>query len=285
MNTNSNTYIVKMGLVKFEVIYLDTKLIIGAIVVIVVIIGVALYAGGAFTKPEGTITVVGSTSVQPVAEKLAAAYHEANPDVNITVQGGGSSVGLKSVQDGTAQIGTYSSELDPSKGEGIEQTKIASDGICVIVNKDSNIEDLTLDQVKEIFAGENDSFTVVTREEGSGTRDAFRDLVMGGKNGTNITSSAIVQSSTDAVKQAVAGNPNAIGFMSLADVDDSVKVVKIDGVEPTPETVKDGSYKIQRPFLFLTKGAATGATQAFIDWVLGPEGQKIIEEEGAVSVS
>lgn len=272
------------GLVKFEVIYLDTKYIIGAIVVIVVIIGVALVAGGAFNKPEGKVTIVGSTSVQPVAEKLAEAYHQQNPDVNITVQGGGSSVGLKSVQDGTAQIGTYSSKLSEDKAPGIEQYVIANDGICIIVNKDSNITDLTVDQVKEIFAGNDSSYTVVTREEGSGTRDAFRDLVMGGKNGTNITKSAIVQSSTDAVKQAVAGNPNAIGFMSLADVDDTVKVVKIDGVEPSAATVKDGSYKIQRPFLFLTKGAATGVTLDFINWCLSAEGQKIVQEEGAVPV-
>lgn len=263
---------------------MDTKIIIGAIIAIVVIIGIALYAGGAFNKPEGKLTIVGSTSVQPVAEKLAAAYHEKNPDVDITVQGGGSSVGLKSVQDGTAQIGTYSSKLDPSKGEGVEQYLIANDGICIIVNKDSNLTDLTVDQVKELFAGNNSTFTVVTREEGSGTRDAFIDLVMGGKNGTNITSSAIVQSSTDAVKQSVAGNPNAIGFMSLADVDDTVKVVKIDGVEPSVATVQDGTYKIQRPFLFLTKGAATGVNLDFINWVLSAEGQKIVEEEGAVPV-
>lgn len=262
---------------------MDTKYIIGAIVVIVIIIAAALIAGGAFNKPE-KITIVGSTSVQPVAEKLAAAYHEKHPNVNITVQGGGSAVGLKSVQDGTAQIGTYSSKLDNSTAPGITQYKIASDGIVVIVNTASNITDLKKDQVKSIFAGNNSSFTVVTREEGSGTRDAFISLVMGGKNGTNITKSAIVQSSTDAVKQAVKGNPNAIGFMSLADVDSSVKVVKIDGVTPSVNTVKDGTYVLQRPFLFLTKGNATGATLDFINWVLSPEGQKIVQEAGAVPV-
>lgn len=263
---------------------MDTKYIIGAIVVIVVIIGIALVAGGAFNKPTGKITIVGSTSVQPVAEKLAAAYHDKNPNVNITVQGGGSSVGLKSVQDGTAQIGTYSSKLDNSTAPGINQYLIANDGIVIIVNKQSNLTDLTKDQVKSIFAGNNSTFTVVTREEGSGTRDAFVSLIMGGKNGTNITKSAIVQSSTDAVKQSVAGNPNAIGYMSLADVDDSVKVLKIGGVTPSAATVKDGTYTIQRPFLFLTKGAATGTTLDFINWVLSSEGQKIIEEEGAVPV-
>ena len=107
---------------------------------------------------------------------------------------------------------------------------------------------------------------------------------MGGTNGTNITSSAIVQTSTDAIKQAVKGNPNAIGYMSLADVDSSVKVLKIGGVTPSQATVKDGSYVVQRPFLFLTKGAATGPTLDFINWVLSPEGQKIVQDSGAVPV-
>ncbi len=262
---------------------MDTKYLIGIFVVIVVIIGVALVAGGAFNKPE-KITVVGSTSVQPVAEKLATAYHKSHPNVNISVQGGGSSVGLKSVQDGTAQIGTYSSKLDNSTAPGINQYLIANDGIVVVVNSASNITDLTKDQVKDIFAGKNSSFTVVTREEGSGTRDAFISLIMGGKNGTNITKSAIVQSSTDAIKQAVKGNPNAIGYMSLADVDNSVKVVKIGGITPSADTVKNGNYTVQRPFLFLTKGAATGATLDFINWCLSPEGQKIIQDSGAVPV-
>lgn len=262
---------------------MDTKIIIGAFVVIVIIIAAALVAGGAFNKPE-KITLVGSTSVQPVAEKLAAQYHKEHPNVNITVQGGGSSVGLKSVQDGTADIGMYSSKLDNSTAPGINQYLIANDGIVVVVNTASNITELSKDQVKSIFAGNNSSFTVVTREEGSGTRDAFISLIMGGKNGTNITKSAIVQSSTDAIKQSVKGNPNAIGFMSLADVDDSVKVVKIGGVTPSANTVKDGTYVIQRPFLFLTKGAATGQTLDFINWCLSSEGQKIIQEEGAVPV-
>lgn len=262
---------------------MDTKYIVGIFVVIVVIIGVALIAGGAFNKPE-KITIVGSTSVQPVAEKLAAAYHKEHPNVNITVQGGGSAVGLKSVQDGTADIGTYSSKLDNSTAPGINQYLIANDGIVIVVNSASNVTDLTKDQVKSIFAGNNSTFTVVTREDGSGTRDAFISLIMGGKNGTNITKSAIVQSSTDAIKQAVKGNPNAIGYMSLADVDNSVKIVKIGGVTPSQATVKDGTYVVQRPFLFLTKGQATGPTLDFINWVLSPEGQKIVQEAGAVPV-
>ena len=262
---------------------MDTKYIIGAIVVIVIIIAAALVVGGAFNKPQ-KITIVGSTSVQPVAEKLAAQYHKEHPNVNISVQGGGSAVGLKSVQDGTANIGTYSSALNNSTAPGIVQYQIANDGIVIVVNTASNITNLSKNQTKAIFAGNNSSFTVVTREEGSGTRDAFISLIMGGKNGTNITKSAIVQSSTDAIKQAVKGNPNAIGYMSLADVDSSVKVLTIDGVTPSAATVKNGTYTVQRPFLFLTKGQATGATLDFINWCLSPSGQTIIQQAGAVPV-
>lgn len=263
---------------------MDSKYIIGIIVVIVIVIGAALVMGGAFNKPE-KITIVGSTSMQPMVEKLAAEYQKQKPNVNITVQGGGSAVGLKSVQDGTAEIGMYSSKPKENDTQGISQYLIANDGIVIIVNKaNNNTTDLTTDQVKAIFAGNNSTFTVVTREEGSGTRDAFISLVMGGKNGTNITKSAIVQSSTEAIQQAVKGNPNAIGFISLADLSGDVKAVKIGGVTPSAATVKDGTYKIQRPFIFLTKGNATGATLDFINWCLSPAGQKIVEESGAVPV-
>jgi len=273
----------------------DMKYIIGIIVVILVIVGAYLaFSGG---SGQTKITIVGSTSVQPVAEKLAAAYMQNHTNVKITVQGGGSAVGLKSVQDGTAQIGTYSSKLSNTTNgsEGITQYQIANDGIVVIVNNNNSVSGLTKDQAKSIFAGNttdwsqvggsSGSITVVTREEGSGTRDAFISLIMGGKNGTNITASAIVQSSTEAIKQAVKGNPNAIGYISLADLNGDVKALTIGGVAPSEATVKDGTYVVQRPFLFLTKGAATGATKDFIDWTLSPAGQSIIQQAGAVPVN
>ncbi len=273
---------------------MDMKYIIGIIVVLIVIVGAYFAFSG---SGQEKITIVGSTSVQPVAEKLAAAYMENHTNVKITVQGGGSAVGLKSVQDGTANIGTYSSKLSNTTNgsEGITQYQIANDGIVVIVNSNNSVSGLTKDQVKSIFAGNttdwsqvggsSGSITVVTREDGSGTRDAFISLIMGGKNGTNITSSAIVQSSTEAIKQAVKGNPNAIGYISLADLDDSVKALSIGGVTPSEATVKDGTYVVQRPFLFLTKGAATGATKDFIDWTLSPAGQTIVQQAGAVPVN
>lgn len=209
---------------------MDTKYIIGIIVAIIVIVGAYLVLAGSGGGQEETITIVGSTSVQPVAEKLATEYMKKNSSVKITVQGGGSSVGIKSVQDGTADIGTSSKSLDADESTGLTQDEIGLDGIAIVVNKDNNISGLTTEQVKGIFTGEitnwnevggsDAEINVITREEGSGTRDAVQEIVMGGKN-VSFVDGAIVQSSTEAVQQAVAQDPNAIGFMSYAAVSDT----------------------------------------------------------------
>ncbi|MCK9152163.1 phosphate ABC transporter substrate-binding protein [Methanobacterium alcaliphilum] len=267
---------------------MDTKIIIGIIVAIIIIVGAVLALGGG--SQSSTIEIVGSTSVQPVAEKLAEKYMEEHPNVKINVQGGGSSVGITSVQQGTANIGTSSKELKDEDKAGITQYLIGKDGIVIAVNTANGVSDLTADQVKGIFSGNitnwkevggsDAKINVITREDGSGTRDAFQEIVMGKE--TEILKTAIVQSSTEAVKQSVKQDPNAIGFISLANLDDSVKALKIGGVEPSESTVADGTYEVQRPFLFLTKGDATGQVKEFIDWVLGPEGQAIIKEEKVV---
>ncbi len=273
---------------------MDTKYIIGVIVLLIVIVGAYLaFAGGSSTEEE-KITIAGSTSVQPVAEKLAEKYMEKHPNVKITVQGGGSSVGLKSIGDGTADIGTYSSELKDDETAGITSYEIAKDGIVIAANNENSVNDLTTEQAKEIFGGNitnwdavdgvSATINVITREDGSGTRDAFISIVMGGKEGTPILKTAVVQSSTEAVKQSVKGDPNAIGYISLADLSDDIKALQVDGVSPSNESILDGTYKIQRPFLFLTKGDAEGATLDFINWVLSAEGQEIIKETGAVPV-
>jgi phosphate transport system substrate-binding protein len=175
------------------------------------------------------------------------------------------------------------------------QTQIAKDGIVVVVNNANSISDLTVNQTKDIFGGNVTEWTkitgasgskinVITREDGSGTRDGFQSIVMGGKNGTPILKTAVVQSSTEAILQSVKGDANAIGYISLASLKGDVKAVKINGVAPSEQTVSDGTYKITRPFIFLTKGEPTGQVKAFIDWVMGPEGQKIVKETGAVPV-
>lgn len=237
---------------------------------------------------SGTVKIAGSTSVQPLAEELADKFMENNPDANISVQGGGSSAGVESASKGTAQIGTSSRELkNEEKGLGLTETVIAKDGIAVIVNSSNNLTDLKIDQIKKIFTGEvkdwsqvggkKGPITVVIREEGSGTRDAFQELALGKE--AKFVGNAVVQNSTGAVKTAVSKDANAIGFISLGSVDGAVKALKVDGVQPTEATVLNGSYKISRPFLFLTKGEPDALTKAFVDFVLGDEGQKIVSEK------
>lgn len=271
---------------------MDTKYIIGILVVLLVIVGAYFALAGG--SSQQSISIVGSTSVQPVAEKLATEYMKKNPNVKITVQGGGSSVGIKSVQDGTADIGTSSKSLKSDESQGLTQYEIGKDGIAVIVNSQNSVGGLTIEQVKGIFTGNITNWkdvggagakiNVVVREDGSGTRDAFQEIVLGKlSNGTKVSfmKDAIVQSSSEAVQQTVVQDPNAIGFMSFASVKDA-KALQINNVAPSEATILDGTYKIQRPFLFLVKGDASGAIKAFIDWVNGPEGQAIIKSEKLV---
>ena len=271
---------------------MDMKYIIGIIVaIIVIVVAYFVLAGG---SGQEKITIVGSTSVQPVAEKLATEYMKTNPNVKITVQGGGSAVGIKSAEDGTASIGTSSKSLKANESTGLTQYEIGKDGIAIIVNKNNALNGLTVEQVKGILSGNitnwkevggaDAQINVIVREDGSGTRDAVQEIVLGKlANGTKVAfvKSAIVQSSTEAVQQAVAQDPNAVGFISFASVN-STKALQINNVAPSEATILDGTYKIQRPFLFLVKGDPKGAVKSFIDWVNGPEGQAIIKADKVV---
>ncbi|WP_409199873.1 phosphate ABC transporter substrate-binding protein [Methanobrevibacter sp. DSM 116169] len=263
---------------------------------ILVIIGIFIVIGligfMVLNNDSSNINIVGSTSVQPTAEKLVEAYEKTHPDSKINVQGGGSSVGIKSAKEGSADIGTSSKDLDDKDKEGLIIYELGNDGIVIAVNNKNGVSDLSNDQLKKIFSGEitnwnqvggsDGEINIITREEGSGTLDAFKSIVM---DDNDIKGDAIVQSSTEAVKQSVSQDPNAIGFVSFAHMSDDVKAVSVNNIEPSEENLADGSYELQRPFLFLTKGEPTGEVKEFINWVLSEEGSKVLQEEKIIKSS
>lgn len=242
------------------------------------------------------ISIVGSTSVQPLAQELADKYNESNSQIKIDIQGVGSTAGVKAVNDGTCDIGTSSRELkEEEKAWNLTQTVIALDGIAVIINPNNTVEDLTIDQISQIYKGEiknwselggdNKEIIVVNREAGSGTLGAFQEIMKlekkeGDKTVSLVVNDALVANGNGAVMANVAGKDNAIGYMSMGMVDKTkVKKVKIDGIEATEENTKAGKYPISRPFLMLTKSNANKETKDFIDFILSNEGQKLVSKE------
>ena len=263
-------------------------------------IGAVLVSGCGATDTEkkengelsGTLTIAGSTSVQPFSEVLAEEFMAKHKDIQVNVQGGGSSQGIEAAVSGAADIGSASRDLeDEEEAKNLISIPIAIDGVAVVVSKDNKVTGLTAEQIKNIYLGNiknwkevggaDATITVVTREDGSGTREAFSKGIM---NEEDIINSAIVQNSTGAVRTTVAGDKNAIGYVSMASLNSEVKAVKLDGVAATEANVKNGTYKLQRPFIYITKGDPKGIAKEFIDFVLSEEGQKIIVDEGAFTV-
>jgi len=240
-------------------------------------------------QEEAGVIVAGSTSVQPFSEALAEEYMRLNPGIIIDVQGGGSSAGIKSAQTSTADIGMSSRSLKDEE-QDLWSVEIARDGLAVIVNPNNNITDLSLKQVQDIYSGSITNWNqlgghdaeihVITREEGSGTRSAFEDLVM---DDSEINPRSIVQDSNGTVRQLVGDDPNAIGYVSLGLVNDKVIALKLDGVKATHDNVLNGTYNLSRPFLFVTSSEPTGEVKKFIDFVLSEEGKKMLDAEGLVT--
>jgi phosphate transport system substrate-binding protein len=241
---------------------------------------------------EGKLSLAGSTTVQPLAELLAEAFMELNPDAVIEVQGGGSSVGVTSAGEGTVDIGMASRAIKSSEMDtfpDLQVFTIARDGIAIVTNPATELPSLSIAQVRDIFAGEITNFsgvggpdapiTVVSREEGSGTRAAFEELVMAYEEEKVITENALLQQSNGQVRTTVATTPNTIGYLSFGFLDDSTRPVEIDGVAPTVDNVKNDSYPIARPLNMLTNGAPNELAQAFLDFILSDAGQEIVAED------
>ena len=275
-----------------------TKLIVAKALVLMMTCGLLAGCGG----NSGKITIAGSTSVQPLSEALAKSYHESNPKVTIDVQGGGSGEAVKSIKNNLAQIGSLSRELTSDEAKSVsKQYTIAKDGVAVVVNKNVGISNITLAQLKNIYTGKTTNWSqlggssakiaVVSREEGSGTREAFTDktgVLVAKSNGDktdNTTKKAVVQPSTGAVMKTVASTPNSIGYVSLASVSKSVKVLQVENVTPSEKTVLDGTYKIQRPFIYAVGSKVDKTTTTFIKWVLSDEGQSQIKSDGFIPIN
>ena len=242
------------------------------------------------------LQIAGSTTVLPVAEECARVFMEKHPDARVFVSGGGSSHGVKAVADGTVDIGCASRDLKSSEMDAnpdLVSHPIAKDGVAVIVHSSNPVTDLTIEQLQDIYAGTitnwkdvggTDSvIMVVTREEGSGTRDCFEQAVMKPIK-SEITDYGIIQDSNGKMRVTVAGSSQAIGFLSLGYVNSDIKALKLDGIEPTKESVVDGSYAISRTLWMITNGAPNSAEQAYLDFVLGDEGQKIVESVHFIAI-
>lgn len=249
--------------------------------------------GGTSDELTGQIQLAGSTTVQPLAEVLAEAFMAENKGVMVEIQGGGSSVGVTSAGEGTVDIGNVSRNVKGSEFEEFPELQvftIAYDGIAVVTNPDLDLPSLSIDQVKVIFAGEITNYSevggpdaeivVVSREEGSGTRAAFEELVMQtGDAQALISADALLQQSNGQIRTTLAETPNTIGYLSFGFLDESIKPVAIDGVEPTVENVKNGSYAIFRPLIMLTNGEPNSLAGAFLNFILSDEGQDIVSED------
>ncbi len=235
-----------------------------------------------------TVTVAGSTSVMPFTEKLAEHFMVDHPDFVIDVQGGGSTAGIQACFNNTVNIGMSSRQLKDDEKQ-LNQIIICYDGISFVVNPKNPITAMSLKDVRDIFSGKIKNWSelgwidrridAVTREEGSGTRGSFEELVM---KGEEIDDGIMVQDSNGSVKEVVATDPYAIGYISLGLVDAKVKAVTIDGVGPSIETIKLGEYKIVRPFLYVTHGELDDSGQKFVNFVLSEAGQNVLKKEGLI---
>lgn len=243
---------------------------------------------------SGNLSMVGSTSMEKLANALSEAFMEEYPDVTVTAEFVGSGAGIEAVTNGTADIGNSSRSLkDEEKAAGVVENVVAIDGIAVCVDPANEVADLTKEQLTNIYngtitnwkevGGADEPIIVIGREAGSGTRGAFEELV----DLQDACKYANELDSTGAVIAKVASTPGAIGYASLDALDDSVKALSLEGVEATAENIKAGNYFLSRPFVMATKGEISeqnDLVQAWFDFVLGDEGQQVASEVGLITV-
>ena len=240
---------------------------------------------------SGTVTTDGSTSMEKVIGALGESFEGENSKATFTYNPTGSSAGITAVAEGRCDIGLASRALkDEEKSQGLKETVLAYDGIAVIVNPENGVDGLTIEHIADIYTGKitnwkdvggsDAEIVLIGREAGSGTRDGFESIT-GTEDACKYRQEL---SSTGDVITTVANNPNAIGYASLASIKDTVKALEVDGVAPSEDTVKDGTYKVQRPFMLITKTDTqlSDAAQAFFDYVTSADANAVISAAGAV---
>ena len=242
---------------------------------------------------SGNVATGGSTSMKNVIAALTEGFTEVEPGVTVSYDPTGSGAGITGATDKTLDIGLSSRALKDDEKNDVDGTTVALDGIAIVVNKASKVADLTVDQLKQMFTGEitnwkdvggdDGEIVLVGREAGSGTRDGFESIV----DVKDSCKYAQELTATGAVISAVEANPLAIGYASLSAVGDTVAMVTVEGVECSEDTVKDGSYKIQRPFVFVTNKSVTLSeqAQAFVDFATSKDAADLIRTAGAVPVN
>lgn len=240
---------------------------------------------------SGTLSMNGSTSMEKVIKAVNGAFMEKNKGVTVNLNLTGSGTGIQEASEGKCDIGNSSRKLKDEEAEKLDATVVGLDGIALVVNPTNKLEDITLQDLAKVYSGEitnwkelggdDKSIVVIGREDGSGTRDGFESIVMGDKE----PKYAQELESTGSVINAVATTDGAIGYASLANVDETVKALKVGGVEATEENVKSGAYEVQRPFICATlKGSDNKLVKAYLDFILSEEGQALVLAQGAVPV-
>lgn len=269
-------------------VLLASTMLVGALAV-----GCGSNSGG--SGDSSKVSVSGSTSIGPLMETIGEKFQEKNEGVSVEVQQIGSSGGIKNAIEGTSEIGMSSRDLkDEEKSAGLKETKIAIDGIALITNTVNPVKNLTMDQVKGIYTGKitnwkevggNDApIVIVSREEGSGTRDGFQEIV--GFESEELSKDAQISDGSGNIKTTVEGNENAIGYISFGYVDEKVNSLKVNDVEPTDANVIDNKYPISRPFILVNKeDNLSEKGKALIDYILSDEGQALVSEKGFIKVN
>lgn len=248
---------------------------------------------------SGKLTMSGSTTVLPIAQACAEEFMNQNPNVNISVRGGGSSIGVKDIMAGTVEIGNASrnakeKEIKKAKASGIDlyQNVVANDGIAVIVNPKNTITNLTIEQIQAIYTGKitnwkelggpDMNIVIISRDTSSGTYEVFYEIAM---KKQNIIQNCIMVASNNAAVTSVKDTPGAIAYAGLGYLSSAVKPLQINGVDPTFKNILSGVYPIARKLNMYTNGAPKGITKAFMDFVLSPEGQNIVEKQGFIKIN